>query len=182
MTGPMMTLTAAGLLLAMSSTAAAQITAEDVSSPEAIVAAAYEEVARRPGENYNWNREVSLYLPSTRMYPNTEQTDGEFRPMSVEEFRTWAEEVNAEYLAAGNEDKGFVEEQIHAVVHRYGDIAHVMSTYQKHFWGSDEILGRGINSFQLVRQDGRWWIVSIAWDEETGAGPIPAEYLPAESQ
>jgi hypothetical protein len=41
------------------------------------------------------------------------------------------------------------------------------------------VLGRGINSIQMVRKDGRWWITSIIWDEETGAGPVPAKYLPA---
>ena len=39
-------------------------------------------------------------------------------------------------------------------------------------------VGREINSIQMVRKDGRWWITSIIWDEETGAGPVPAKYLP----
>ena len=38
-------------------------------------------------------------------------------------------------------------------------------------------VGREINSIQMVRKDGRWWITSIIWDEETG--PVPAKYLPA---
>ena len=36
---------------------------------------------------------------------------------------------------------------------------------------------RGINSFQLVRHGGRWWVVSIMWQAETPQTPIPAEYL-----
>lgn len=151
---------------------------EDVASPEAIVAAAYEAIARRPGENFNW--QAGLYLPSARLIPNTEQTGGEFRVLSPEEFRQWVEAYYAEHAPIGGpDDKGFQEVQIHSVVERYGDIAHVMSTYQKHYWGSDEILGRGINSFQLVYKDGRWWIAGIIWDEENGAGPIPPEYLPS---
>lgn len=173
---------AAALLTVVGPTAGAQVTAEDVSSPEAVVAAVYEEIARRPGDNFNWNQGTSLYLPSARLYPSTEQTGGKFQPMSVEDFRRWVDKSHAESLASGQEDKGFQEEQIHAIVHRYGDIAHVMSTYQKHFWDSDDILGRGINSFQLVFQEGRWWVASITWDEEIGAGPIPAEYLPGSAQ
>lgn len=73
-------------------------------------------------------------------------------------------------------DKGFTEEALHNVVHRYGDIAQGCSTYQKHFWNDDRFLGRGIHGFQLVHHDGRWWIVSIIWDEENGAGPIPEPY------
>ena len=74
--------------------------------------------------------------------------------------------------------QGFVEEQIAIDLEVYGDIAQAFSTYQKHVWESDEIQGRGINSFSLVRNDGRWWIASVAWDEEVGAGPVPDEYLP----
>lgn len=179
-------LTAATLLLAASSLlvpgrAGAQSESaprpEDVASPEAIVAAAYEAIARRPGEDFNW--QPGLYLPSARLIPNTEQTGGEFLVLSPEEFRQWVDAFYAEHTPIGGpDDKGFQEEQVHAVVERYGDIAHVMSTYQKHYWGSEEILGRGINSFQLVYNDGRWWIASIIWDEESGAGPVPAKYLP----
>ena len=50
---------------------------------------------------------------------------------------------------------------------------------QVHRWGDTQALGRGINSIQMVRKDGRWWITSIICDEETGAGPAPAKYLPA---
>jgi hypothetical protein len=45
-----------------------------------------------------------------------------------------------------------------------------MSTYEKRRWGQTQVLGRGINLIQMVRKDGRWWITSIIWDEETGAG------------
>lgn len=51
-------------------------------------------------------------------------------------------------------------------------------TYEKRFADSEQSLGRGVNSFQLVYGDGRWWIASVAWDEENGAGPLPARYLP----
>ena len=28
------------------------------------------------------------------------------------------------------------------------------------------------------RSSNRWWIAGVVWDEESGAGPIPVEYLP----
>ena len=151
----------------------------DVATPEAIVTAAYDALSRRPGESSDWPRMLSLFLSEARLIPNTEQTNGEFRVLSPVEFRDWAEAWFAENAPIGGpDDAGFVEEQVHSVVERYGDVAHVMSTYRARFWDSDEVLGRGINSFQLVRHDGRWWIAGIAWDNEAGAGPIPAEYLP----
>jgi hypothetical protein len=151
--------------------------ASDVASPEAIVAAMYETVQRPPGGRYQWDRLRSLVLPQARLIPNTEQTGGTFRVMTVEDFIAWVDENTT---IGGPDDKGFQEEEISKSVERYGDIAQVFSTYQKHFWEDAQILGRGINSIQLVWRDGRWWIVSVVWDEENGGGPIPPRYLRSE--
>jgi hypothetical protein len=62
------------------------------------------------------------------------------------------------------------------VVHQYGDIAMAFTTYAKGPHTPRAVQGRGINTVQLVRKDGRWWLASIAWDEENTAGPIPAMY------
>ena len=168
------------LVLALAADAArAQTEArpEDVASPEAIVDAAYAAIGRRPGEFIDWTRFRSLFLPEARLIPNLEQTNGRFRVLTPDDFTVWIDDFNRQVVATPN-DRGFYEVGVHNVVERYGDIAHVMSTYVKHFHGDDRVLGRGINSFQLVNRDGRWWIVGIVWDEENGAGAIPAEYLP----
>lgn len=146
----------------------------DVDSPEAIVEAAYASIARRPGEPFDWDRFRSLFLPGARLVPNTEQTEGELRVLTPDDFVAWIDPL---WDVDDPGDPGFEEEQVAVVIERYGDVAHAFSTYRKHLWGSDEILGRGINSFQLVRSDGRWWIAGIVWDEESGAGPIPEAYL-----
>lgn len=148
----------------------------DVESPEAIVQAAYAAIAREPGQPFDWERFRSLFLPEARLIPNTEQRQGNFDVLTVDGFIEWID--GATPAPGSDNDRGFQEEQVSAEIVRYGDVAHVFSTYQKHFWGSDQILGRGINTFQLVQNGGRWWIAGIAWDEENGAGPIPAEYLP----
>ncbi len=174
-------LTSALILLAAATIGAATAAAQtaprpaDVESPEAIVLAAYASIAREPGQPFDWDRFRSLFLPEARLIPNTEQRQGGFDVLTPDGFIQWIDGVTPPL--DGENDQGFQEEQVSAEIVRYGDVAHVFSTYQKHFWGSDQILGRGINSFQLVYNDGRWWIAGIAWDEESGAGPIPAEYL-----
>lgn len=147
----------------------------DVSSPEAVVAAAYEAIARPAGENYDWDRFRSLFHPEAQLIPSTEQTGGPLVVMSVDDFVGW---IDSGTNVGGPNDQGFSEDGIHNVTERYGDIAHVFSTYEKHLYGQTQNLGRGINTFQMVWNDGRWWILSIAWDEEIGAGPIPPRYLP----
>jgi hypothetical protein len=146
---------------------------EDVSSPEALVLAAYESIQRAPGEDYQWERFESLFLAEAITIPNTEQNGGAFSVLTPDQFRRI---VDTYTTVGGPTDQGFQEEQIHSIVHQYGDIAQVFSTYEKHFWESDEILAQGMNSFQMIRKDGQWRIVSIVWDENYAGGPIPEQY------
>lgn len=165
--------------LPISATAQTYPLPEDVATPEALLAAVYDTFQRAPGENINWDRFRSLYAPGAVLIPNVEQTDGEWRIMSVEEFVEWIEGIFAEHSPIGSpEDHGLAEDEIHATMERYGDVVQVMSTYERHPYDSDVIDGRGINAMTLVQNDGRWWIVAVAWDEESGAGPIPARYMP----
>lgn len=145
----------------------------DVADPQALVNALYEIMTRRPGERFDWQRMRPLFLPSARLIPNTEQTAGEFRVLTVDEFTDWIDRVS---VIGGPDDHGFQEEEIATRIEQFGDIAHAFSTYQKHFHGSADILGRGINSIQMVRMNDRWWVSQIVWDEESGAGPIPDRY------
>lgn len=149
----------------------------DVATPEALVTSLYDTFQRPPGQNIDWDRFSRFFLPGALMIPNVEQTEGEFRVMSVQGFSDWIEGIFAEHAPIGSElDRGLRETEIHSVVERYGDIALVMSTYERRPWDTTEVDGRGINGITLVRNDGRWWIASIVWDEESGAGPIPARY------
>ena len=169
------------LLVGADATAMGQTQAhpDDVATPEALLDALYDTFQRAPGENIDWARFRSFYAPGAVMIPNVEQTNGEWRVMSVDDFVEWIEGIFAEHSPIGSpQDDGLEEDEIHRRMERYGDVVQVMSTYERHAWESDEIDGRGINAITLVNNDGRWWIVSVAWDEESGAGPIPARYMP----
>lgn len=168
-------LPAIALALAVAPATGQSARPDDVASPEAIVAATYESIARAAGADFDWPRFRSLFHPSAQLIPSTEQRGGALDVLTVDGFIDWIDGVTQ---IGGPNDQGFSEDGIHDVVERYGDIAHVFSTYEKHLYGQTENLGRGINTFQMVWNAGRWWILSIAWDEEIGAGPIPSKYLP----
>ena len=176
---PILTIAARGHLAATPGDAEAQTARPaDVASPEAVVEAAYAAITRRPGDPPDWDRFRSLFVPGAKMVPNAEQSEGEFRILTVDDFVEWIDGWTAETAPIGSaDDHGFAETQVHAEVERYGDIALVMSTYERTLWDDDEVLGRGVNGFQMVRAEDRWWIVGIVWDEESGAGPVPERYL-----
>jgi len=75
----------------------------------------------------------------------------------------------------------FIEREVARRVEQYGDIAHVFSTYEARQSEGGPVILRGINSFQLVRHAGRWWMVSIMWQAETPQNPLPPEYLTSAS-
>ena len=69
---------------------------------------------------------------------------------------------------------GFTERELARRVEIYGNLAHAWSSYEG---TGDKIRVRGINSFQLVKQNGRWLVQSILWQAENAATPLPADML-----
>ena len=60
----------------------------------------------------------------------------------------------------------------------FGDAAHSFVVYEaKIDNGPDSPVQRGLDSFQLVRHEGRWLIASIATQVERPGRPIPGEFL-----
>lgn len=146
----------------------------DVNSIDAIITASYD-VLSGPAGPRDWDRERSLFHPDSRHIPTTRNPSGGSTPhvQSVDDFI----EVSGRFF----NNSGFYEYEIARQTQRFGDIAHVFSTYA---WSQEKdgpVGGRGINSFQLVFDGTRWWIVSVFWSQEDESNPIPAEFLPNEN-
>jgi hypothetical protein len=107
-------------------------------------------------------------LPNSVMLPQQRQTQNQSRMMSVDSFISWID-GGWRTVIGTPQDRGFYERQTNLVVEQYGDIAHAFTTYEKGPYEPRGVQGRGINSVQLVKRDGRWWILSITWDGENGS-------------
>lgn len=146
---------------------------QDVASVDAIIAAMYGLISGPPGER-DWDRLRHLYLPGARMIPTGRRPNGEdgLRVMDIEQYIA---SVRDYFLK-----QGFFETEIARREERYGHLVHAMSTYESRRAIDDaEPFVRGINSIQLLERDGRWWVVTVFWDNESAANPIPARYLGA---
>lgn len=146
--------------------------AADVASIDAILAALYDVISGPAGQARDWARFRSLMAPGARLMPTGRTAQGEGR------MRVWTAE---EYIAAAGsqlEANGFFEREIGRTMERYGNVVHVMSAYDSKRRADDaQPFARGINSIQLWNDGARWWVVSIFWEAETPANPIPARYL-----
>lgn len=144
----------------------------DVGSMDGILAAVYDVISGPPGQARDWDRFRSLFAPGARLVPTGKDSTGAGR------IRMWTVEDYVKNAAPGLEKSGFFEREIGRTVERYGNAAHVFSAYDSKRLATDEKpFSRGINSIQLWNDGSRWWVVTIFWESETPANPIPAKYL-----
>ena len=144
----------------------------DVGSIDAIMSAWYDSIAGEPGEPRQWDRYKGLFVPDGRLVMVRPDGVGgtKIGTMTVDNFI----DGNRRYM----EQAGFADTEIARTVEQFGSIAQVFSTYaSRRSAADDEPYARGINSLQLTFDGGRWWIVSVMWDQEREDNPIPAKYL-----
>ncbi|MCU0251102.1 MAG: hypothetical protein MUE61_12885 [Vicinamibacterales bacterium] len=130
--------------------------AADTASPEAIVAALYDVISGPAGQARDWDRFRGLFAPGARLVPAAPRKDGA-APVALSPD-DYAARANDAFLKAG-----FFEREVSRKADGFG-------TIEKPF-------ARGINSIQLMQHGGRWWIVTVMWDQERPDNPIPAKYL-----
>ena len=150
-----------------------QAKAEDVQSIESILAATYDVISGPAGKKRDWDRFRSLFYPGARLIPTGK------RPNETEvRARVLTPDDYAERAGGSFARQGFFERGVSNKIDHFGNIAHVFSTYEsRHDAADPQPFQRGINSFQLVNDGKRWWIMTIMWQGETVETPIPAEYL-----
>jgi hypothetical protein len=146
----------------------------DTQTVEALVTALYQAISRLPGELPDWERMRPLFISGARIIAPAPEGG----PPPVMTFAQFVQRVNEAVQKAGSADRGFHEQEAANRTETFGNIAHVWSTYESRYGPLDaEPFSRGINSFQLVRHSGRWWVVTIFWDVERDGHPIPERYL-----
>lgn len=144
-----------------------------VQSIDSIIFHLYDVISGDAGINRNWALFRHLFIAEALLIPTGVTEDGvaTYKVISPDEY----ENKNGKYL----KENGFLEKEVHRIVHQYGSIAQVFSTYETYHNGADTVpFDRGINSIELFFDQTRWWIVSIYWTSEKSGGAIPSIYLP----
>lgn len=132
----------------------------------------YAVISGDKGVERDWDLFRYLFKPGARLIPSGKRPDGTtgMRVMTPEDYVS----QSGPFLL----ENGFHEQEIGRKVDEYGTIAQVFSTYEARRNLSDEKpFMRGINSIQLLRDQNRWWIVSIFWMAESEEFPLPEEYI-----
>jgi hypothetical protein len=111
----------------------------------------------------------TLFLPNARLVPIRIAQDGTAMPvvLTVEDWVNAVKKRGSDMV---------VEKQLKVKTETWAHLAHLWSTYETKIGEKDA--DRGINSIQAIFDGKQWHIVEIAWQAETPADSIPAQYLP----
>lgn len=145
---------------------------EDVSSIDGIVKAFYEVISGPAGQPRQWSRDRTLYIPGVQFVATNEDASRHAKA------RVMTHQQLVDHYDAELVEKGFFEREIHRKTERFGNIAHVLSTYESRLAESGPVIARGVNSIELFWDGRRWSIVTAIWDEERPDNPIPKELRP----
>jgi hypothetical protein len=148
--------------------------AEDVGSIEAIVRADYECISGGVGVARQWARDLSLYDANARFLQVVKDAKSGGVKISSPTWQEFTDESDAEMVKGGFSER----EQAHKI-HRFGNVATVFSSYEGKLAATGEVVGRGVNIYQLYFAGGRWWISSVSWDAEQLINEIPPDLQPA---
>jgi hypothetical protein len=138
----------------------------DVKSLDSILVAVYD-VISGPAGNRDWNRFRSLFIPGARLTSAQKNKDGS---LFVEDVEGYAQGAGSYFKT-----HGFYENSIVNRVEKFGNIVQVFSSYESRNTPNEKPFARGVNSIQLFNDGTRWWVVSILWDEESPANPLPPD-------
>ena len=138
----------------------------DVSEIDNIINTLYNVISGPAGPR-DWNRFRSLFHPDAFMAAfNAKKELRKFSP--------------AQYVQNNGPffmQSSLNEKEIGRTVNRFGNVVQVFTAYEFTAGTTPPTHKRGINSIELIKEKGRWFIMSITWDEEGNDQPIPSQYL-----
>ena len=137
--------------------------AADVAAIDRAIHAVYDVISGQAGQKRDFDKMRSLFAPGATMKAIGPKG---LRGGSVEDYIARNQAVL--------EKEGFNERELGRRVEIWGGLAAAWSAYDGRT-ANGSFHERGINSFQLVKVDGKWLVASILWQEETPENPLPAQ-------
>ena len=142
-------------ILMAAAVAASPPSKADMAGIDATIRGVYEVISGPPGQKRDFDKMRAMFAPNALLRVIT--PDRGVRGGDIEAY----------IKASGPilEKEGFTEKELGRRTEVYGNLASVWSAYDGRT-ANGSFHERGINSFQLVKVDGKWLVASILWQEE----------------
>lgn len=124
-----------------------------------VVAKMYASMGFERGGRPDWQAQREVFAPHARLVRVGDGVVYEFDP---ESFRK-----DLEAMIDSGTLTSLFEREVEHDANVYGDIAHVLTTYEIRTSARGDLLSRAVKSIQLFRRDGRWWISAMIWQRTT---------------
>jgi len=125
------------------------------------------QVISGPAGPRDWDKFRSLFHPDAYMGVVRADSTGRASLRKI---------TPAEYIQRNSEvfmKNDFFEKELHRQTLEYGNMTQVYSSYELEMRTDKGLVSRrGVNSIQLLRENDRWQIMSITWQEETPELPV----------
>jgi hypothetical protein len=159
-----------GSALTITAQAQSKLTPAETSTIEAITETGLKIISGPKGQQRDMEKFKALFLPDAQMGGVFYKGDSSFvRITTVAKF--------AERNGPAYAELGFYENALGLRIERYSNLATALQTYETRYGKDGKVEARGVNTYQLVFDKGRWWIASLLFTPETEKEPIPAKYL-----
>jgi hypothetical protein len=136
-----------------------QTGAEDGDGIGRVLARLYEVISFADGCEPDWVGMAEVFSPHARIT--------RVSPEGIDYFDLSTFQAMAREMIAVGAYTALHEREVRRRVDRVGEVAHVLSAYEtRREPGARECIGRGINSIQLIREDGEWRVLSLCGDDE----------------
>jgi len=156
------------LILTCCSNSFAQSFEKACQTPEGITNLLLEIISVEKGEAADWKTFKKLFLPkATIMFADPDKYQ---EPICLK-VRQIKKNFNRGYI-----ENGFTEKPLGYHVDQFNNLAQVFQAYES-VYGNGENYERGVNAYQLVFRDNRWWISAITYSIETENTKIPKSFM-----
>lgn len=138
-------------------------------TPDAVVEELYDLVTFGPNIDPDWERVRSLFIDQAVVVLRTSREATTVFSVDgfVADFIAFIERADVRRT-------GFSEKIVRTNATVFGDIAHIWVLYEASLPGSERPPQQGVDSFELIQKDGRWWIAAITNEIPTPEHPVPA--------
>jgi hypothetical protein len=168
----------AGVCLAAGLAAAQDTPAQAAPPAGQVIAGLYDLVSSTAGKVPDWEKvracflkEAIVVLRTSRTTTTTFSLDG-----FIKDFVDFYERpFKRGNLTVVPKDSGFTEKVVAMKTWEYGDMAHALVLYEAHITGTTMVPQQGIDSWLLVRRDGKWLIAAVTNEIVTADRPVPPE-------
>lgn len=142
----------------------------DFETVDGLIHALYNMVTFEAGTTPDWEEARSAFIPEALVVMRMGEHE-----TAVLNVQGWIDDFVSFIETRDVMATGFSETIIKMKTTQMGDIAHVLVLYESHLPGHPR--RQGVDSFQLIRKDGRWWILSIANELPRWGRKVPDELL-----